>query len=183
MKLSREASYFQTGNSSKSVSLTVGQLWTIQMTPIGPLEKMASTMRPRGTPSMRNRSVLWQKTSRMIGHPTWTKFGDKRARLSTSNALQPKQHAHKDTMESGTITSSLGLGSWLTSINLSTSTSGCLYFAYLSSIFFQSSFSSRTGKIRAPKLSKSKLASVSYSKADNPVVHSSHPFWRKKARS
>lgn len=77
------------------------------MTPIGPLEKMASTMRPRGTPSMRNRSVLWQKTSRMIGHPTWTKFGDKRARLSTSNALQPEQHAHKDTMEFGTITSSL----------------------------------------------------------------------------
>jgi hypothetical protein len=30
----------------------------------------------------------------MIGHPTWTKFGDKRARLSTSNALQPEQHAH-----------------------------------------------------------------------------------------
>ena len=134
------------------------------MTPIGLLEKMASTMRPRGTPSMRNHSVLWQKTSRMIGHPTWTKFGDKRARLSTSNALQPEQHAHKDMMEFGTITSSLGLEGWLTSISLSASAPGCLHFVYLRSICFQSSFSSRTGKIRASKLSKSKLASISCSK-------------------
>lgn len=112
MKLSREASYFQTGSSLRSVSLTVGRLWTIQMTPIGQLGKMASTMRPRGTPSMRNRSALWRKTSRMIGHPTWTRFGDKRARLSTSNALQPGQHAHKD-MEFGTIASSFGLEGWV----------------------------------------------------------------------
>ena len=87
LKLPREASYFQTGNSPKSVSLTVDGLWTIQMTPIGPLGKMASTVRLRGTPSMRNRSVLWRKTSRMIGHPTLTKFGDKRA--STFEPVMP----------------------------------------------------------------------------------------------
>ena len=59
---------------------------------------------------------------------------------------------------------------------MSASAPGCLYFVYLRSICFQSFFSSRTGKIRAPKLSKSKLASVSCSKVGNLVVHSSLLF-------